>query len=123
MSDSPSILQLLQNAELSPRETAVLNQVKQGFTCKEISENLGIGLETVKTHRKSIVAKLGLRGKVEFRRFILDLLAEENDMLHELLHTHTHTEKRRLTPKSPLGVRDFKNIPTYFTNVITLNKF
>lgn len=106
MSDSPSKIQLLQKAELSPQETEVLNQVKQGFTCKEISENLCIGLETVKTHRKKIISKLGLKGKTEFRQLILGLLAEENSNLTKLLHTHTHTEKERLTPKSPLGVRD-----------------
>lgn len=81
----------LKNAMLSYREKDVLNLVKQGITCKEISAKLGIGIETVKTHRKNIIAKLGLRGKIEFRQFILEYLAAENELLNKLLHTHTHT--------------------------------
>jgi DNA-binding NarL/FixJ family response regulator len=87
----------LKNALLTFRETEVIEQVKQGFTCKEISAKLGIGLETVKTHRKNIIAKLGLSGKMEFRKFILEHLAGENELLNKLLHTHTHTHTHRKT--------------------------
>jgi DNA-binding CsgD family transcriptional regulator len=77
MTDSPSVIPHIQKAGLSSRKTEVLQQVKQGLTCKEISKNLVIGLETVKTHRKRIISKLGIIGKTEFRRFILELLIDE----------------------------------------------
>jgi DNA-binding CsgD family transcriptional regulator len=106
--NNDSCFDRLKNAKLTFRETEVIEHVKQGFTCKEISAKLGIGLETVKTHRKNIIAKLGLSGKIEFRKFILEFLAEENQLLNKLLHTHTHThthtEKTKIHPKiAPRG--------------------
>lgn len=46
---------------LSPREKEVLRLVAQGLMNKEIADQLQIGLTTVITHRKNIVAKLGIK--------------------------------------------------------------
>ncbi|MFT4740319.1 MAG: DNA-binding CsgD family transcriptional regulator, partial [Marivirga sp.] len=34
-----------------------------------------ISVETVKSHRKNIISKLGLSGKVAFRRYIMKAIA------------------------------------------------
>lgn len=73
----------LNHAQLTFKEIEVLTLCKKGFGCQEISEELYISVETVKTHRKKILKKLGLRGKQEFRIFIMHLLAEEFMLLHE----------------------------------------
>ncbi|GAA5038971.1 hypothetical protein GCM10011506_37490 [Marivirga lumbricoides] len=65
-------------SQLTFRELEILKEVKKGRSCQEISDKLFIGIETVKTHRKNIINKLGLKGKLEFRKFIMTLLAEES---------------------------------------------
>lgn len=47
--------------ELSAREIEVLRLVAQGFTNKEIADNLSISINTVLSHRKNITAKLGIK--------------------------------------------------------------
>ena len=47
--------------ELSARENEVLRLVAQGFTNKEIADNLSISINTVLSHRKNITAKLGIK--------------------------------------------------------------
>lgn len=46
---------------LSEREREVLQQLIEGYSSKEISTNLHIGMETVNTHRKSLLRKLEAR--------------------------------------------------------------
>lgn len=46
---------------LSPREENVLVLIARGFINKEIADKLEISLNTVLTHRKNIMAKLGIR--------------------------------------------------------------
>lgn len=50
---------------LSPREQEVLNLLSSGFLYKEISDQLGIGIETVRTYVKNICAKMHVRNRVE----------------------------------------------------------
>ena len=52
---------LLQQKVLSERETEVMSLIVQGYINKEIADRLHIGLATVVTHRKNIMAKLGLK--------------------------------------------------------------
>lgn len=99
MKESPSPLKLVLEANLSFRELEVLEQVKQGVTCKEISKNLCIGLETVKTHRKKIICKLGLKGKTEFSMFMLELLVQGNTNLNQLLHAKSPQTHPKITPR------------------------
>jgi DNA-binding NarL/FixJ family response regulator len=54
---------------LSPREREVLQLLAEGHTSKEIGARLGIALPTVETHRKQIMAKLGLRTVAELTKF------------------------------------------------------
>lgn len=62
---------------LSMRELQVLNHVAGGFSNKRIATHMGISVETVKTHMKSILAKINARDRTEavviaMRRGIID---------------------------------------------------
>jgi len=50
---------------LSPREREVLDLLASGYIYKEIGEKLGIGIETVRTHVKSICQKMHVRSRLE----------------------------------------------------------
>lgn len=50
---------------LSAREQQVLELLSTGFIYKEIADKLGIGVETVRTHVKSICQKMHVRNRVE----------------------------------------------------------
>jgi DNA-binding NarL/FixJ family response regulator len=50
---------------LSPREEQVLELLACGFLYKEIGEKLKIGVETVRTHVKSICQKMHVRNRLE----------------------------------------------------------
>ena len=47
---------------LSPREIEVLDLTEQGYTNQEIAESLSLSVETIKTHKKNIRKRLGLKG-------------------------------------------------------------
>lgn len=61
--------------DLTFREQQVLLAVKQANSCKEIADEFCISVETEKSHRKNIIAKLGLNGKVAFRRYIMKTIS------------------------------------------------
>jgi len=48
-------------SELSNREIDVLKLITQGFINKEIADKLNISLNTVLSHRKNIMSKLGIK--------------------------------------------------------------
>jgi DNA-binding CsgD family transcriptional regulator len=50
---------------LSPREREVLELLAQGFIYKEISDQLNISTETVRTYVKNICLKMHVRSRVE----------------------------------------------------------
>jgi two-component system response regulator NreC len=54
---------------LTPREIEVLRLIAQGYTNRQASEVLCIGVRTVETHRANLMAKLGLRGRVALVRY------------------------------------------------------
>jgi DNA-binding NarL/FixJ family response regulator len=63
---------------LTPRETDVLRLIAAGNANKEIGSRLGLAEETVKSHVKSIIAKLGANGRthavtIALKRGIMDL--------------------------------------------------
>jgi DNA-binding NarL/FixJ family response regulator len=50
---------------LAPRERQVLDLLACGYVYKEIADQLGIGVETVKTYVKSTCKKLHVRNRIE----------------------------------------------------------
>lgn len=58
-------------ARLTTREFQVLGLLAAGCTAAEIANQLFISLETVKTHRRHLMRKLGLRNKAELIRYAL----------------------------------------------------
>ena len=56
---------------LTIREEAVLKEVAQGRTNREIAETLGIAEKTVGVHVSHILAKLGCKTRTQAARFVL----------------------------------------------------
>lgn len=55
--------------ELSSREFQVLERLAQGWTNREIAEQLNISIKTVDTHRGHVLKKLRLRNNSDLTRF------------------------------------------------------
>jgi DNA-binding NarL/FixJ family response regulator len=55
-------------ADLTPREAEVLARLQDGATNSEIADELSIGIETVRTHARSIYRKLGIASRQELAR-------------------------------------------------------
>jgi DNA-binding NarL/FixJ family response regulator len=53
---------------LTARETEVLELLQDGYTNSEIATELGIGIETVRTHARSVYRKLGVASRRELVR-------------------------------------------------------
>jgi two-component system NarL family response regulator len=58
----------LEGNELTAREAEVLELLQDGSTNSEIAEALSIGIETVRTHARSIYRKLGVPSRQELAR-------------------------------------------------------
>jgi DNA-binding NarL/FixJ family response regulator len=58
----------LEGAELTARESEVSELLQDGRTNAEIAEELSIGIETVRTHARSVYRKLGVPSRRELAR-------------------------------------------------------
>jgi two-component system NarL family response regulator len=58
----------MEGNELTAREAEVLELLQDGHTNSEIAEALSIGIETVRTHARSIYRKLGVPSRRELAR-------------------------------------------------------
>jgi DNA-binding NarL/FixJ family response regulator len=58
----------MEGTELTTRESEVLELLQDGHTNSEIAETLSIGVETVRTHARSIYRKLGVPSRRELAR-------------------------------------------------------
>ena len=56
---------------LTPREEEVVKLVAESHTSDQIAELLGISPRTVERHRENILAKLGMRDRVELTRYAI----------------------------------------------------
>jgi two-component system, NarL family, response regulator NreC len=57
---------------LSERELSVLRYIAQGYTNKEIANQLGLSVKTVETYKARSMEKLGLRSRVDIVRTATD---------------------------------------------------
>ncbi|MBR4829775.1 MAG: response regulator transcription factor [Muribaculaceae bacterium] len=70
------------NYELTKRETAVLVQLAQGKTNKEIAEALSVSVHTVISHRKNITHKTGIKSVAGLTVYaMLNNLIDESTLL------------------------------------------
>lgn len=60
------------HTQITLRELQIIQLARQGQSNKEIATQLNITELTVKSHRKNIMKKLGLKGKSEFMRYLLN---------------------------------------------------
>jgi two-component system response regulator NreC len=67
------------NQTLSKREKEILKLIGEGKTSLEIADVLFISKNTVDTHRKNILHKLGIHGKSELLRFALERKYDFNE--------------------------------------------
>jgi DNA-binding NarL/FixJ family response regulator len=72
------------SASLSPREREVLALVAHGLRNREIAEKLGIALNTVKNHLRSILAKLGARNRAHAAAYAVSLGLASTDVDEEV---------------------------------------
>jgi DNA-binding NarL/FixJ family response regulator len=56
---------------LSSREVEVVKLIAEGYTGREIAEELVISEKTVERHRSNVLDKLGLRDRVELTRYAI----------------------------------------------------
>jgi two-component system response regulator NreC len=56
---------------LTPREREVLQLVTEGVTSKEISTRLNLSIKTVDTHRRQIMAKLGVANVADLTKYAI----------------------------------------------------
>jgi RNA polymerase sigma factor (sigma-70 family) len=60
-------------ASLTPREEQVTRLTARGYTNRQIADALVVSIETVKTHVRHALEKLGVRSKTELRLLLLDM--------------------------------------------------
>jgi DNA-binding NarL/FixJ family response regulator len=54
---------------LTPRETDVLRRLAQGYTNRQIAEELSLSIRTVEGHRSNLTEKLALHSRVDLVRY------------------------------------------------------
>jgi DNA-binding NarL/FixJ family response regulator len=57
------------SVDLSSQELDVLRLIAQGYTNRQMAEELGLSVRTVGSHREKIMVKLGLHSRVELARY------------------------------------------------------
>jgi DNA-binding CsgD family transcriptional regulator len=60
----PDTNRIKPRARLTPREIAVLRLMSMGGQCHDVAEALGLGDETIRSHLKKAMSKLGARNRV-----------------------------------------------------------
>ena len=66
---APTVTQSKSTEALTPREIDVLKLIVQGYTNRQIGEELNISVRTAESHRANLSDKLGLHSRVELVRY------------------------------------------------------
>jgi DNA-binding NarL/FixJ family response regulator len=56
---------------LTPREEEILKLVAEGYSSRDIADQLVISIKTVERHRANLHAKLGMRNRLELTRYAI----------------------------------------------------
>jgi DNA-binding NarL/FixJ family response regulator len=56
---------------LTPREAEVVKLIAEAYTNRQIADTLGLAEKTVESHRANVLAKLGMRDRVEVVRYAI----------------------------------------------------
>jgi DNA-binding NarL/FixJ family response regulator len=56
---------------LTPREQDVVKLIAEAYTNRQIGEILKVSQKTVESHRANVLAKLGMRDRVELVRYAI----------------------------------------------------
>jgi DNA-binding NarL/FixJ family response regulator len=64
---------LKDNIRLTRQELRVLYETMDGKGNAEIAQFMHLCLGAIKTHKNNLIAKLGLKGKEEFRKYVVKL--------------------------------------------------
>jgi DNA-binding NarL/FixJ family response regulator len=59
------------HSPLTPRELEVVKLIAEAYTNKQIAETLRLSEKTVESHRANVLAKLGMRDRVELVRYAI----------------------------------------------------
>ena len=59
------------DSPLTPRELEVVKLIAEAYTNKQIAETLRLSEKTVESHRANVLAKLGMRDRVELVRYAI----------------------------------------------------
>jgi DNA-binding NarL/FixJ family response regulator len=59
------------DSPLTPRELEVVKLIAEAFTNKQIAQTLRLSEKTVESHRANVLAKLGMRDRVELVRYAI----------------------------------------------------
>jgi DNA-binding NarL/FixJ family response regulator len=59
------------DSPLTPRELEVVKLIAEAFTNKQIAETLRLSEKTIESHRANVLAKLGMRDRVELVRYAI----------------------------------------------------
>ncbi|MCX6035782.1 MAG: response regulator transcription factor [Chloroflexi bacterium] len=65
----PQVNQRNPTESLTPRETEIIKLIVEGYTNRQIGQELNISIRTVEGHRANISDKLGLHSRVELVRY------------------------------------------------------
>jgi len=57
--------------KLTPRELEVVKLIAEAFTNRQIAETLQLSEKTIESHRSNLLAKLGMRDRVELVRYAI----------------------------------------------------
>ncbi len=57
---------------LTPRETEVLKLISNGSTTSEIASQIGLSINTIETHRRNMLSKLGLKNTAQLVRYSVE---------------------------------------------------
>lgn len=69
---------LAQNTEMSPRQQQIARCILSGLGDKQIAEEIGIKVPTVRTHMGRLFDKLGVGDRVELVLHFIHQFREEN---------------------------------------------